>query len=205
MVLKLPPGWATRTQTLAVLGSTDGSSYTTLSARPAYTFDPATGNTVIDQPARRRPPLRAADLTANTGWPAAQLSELEVYGGGGTTPRRRRPPRRATDPAAQREPGRAGRPVTETSHADVYAPANTVDGNANTYWESANNAFPQSLTGGPRRSDRRCRRVVLKLPPATAWATRTQTLSVLGSTDGSRSPPSGVRRLHLQPGHRQHA
>ncbi|MEU8610033.1 discoidin domain-containing protein, partial [Actinoplanes sp. NPDC048791] len=78
----------------------------------------------------------------------------------------------------------AGRPVTASSQADVYTPANTVDGNANTYWESSSNAFPQSLTVdlGQARS---VSRVVLKLPPAAAWATRTQTLSVLGSADGS--------------------
>ena len=59
-----------------------------------------------------------------------------------------------------------------------------ADGNADTYWESSNNAFPQSLTVdlGQNRS---VSRVVLKLPPAAAWQTRTQTLSVLGSTDGS--------------------
>ena len=59
-----------------------------------------------------------------------------------------------------------------------------VDGNANTYWESSNNAFPQSLTVdlGQNRS---VSRVVLKLPPAAAWQTRTQTLSVLGRTNGS--------------------
>ena len=76
------------------------------------------------------------------------------------------------------------RPVTATSQTDVYAAGNAVDGNASTYWESANNAFPQSLTVdlGQTRS---VSRIVLKLPPATAWGTRTQTLSVLGSTDGS--------------------
>jgi hypothetical protein len=62
-----------------------------------------------------------------------------------------------------------------------------TDGNAGTYWESRNNAFPQSITVdlGQNRS---VGRVVLKLPPATAWATRSQTLSVLGSTDGSSFP-----------------
>ncbi|MCW3845053.1 discoidin domain-containing protein, partial [Micromonospora yasonensis] len=78
----------------------------------------------------------------------------------------------------------AGRPVTETSHADVYVATNAVDGNAGTYWESANNAFPQSLTvdlGAAYPVSR----IVLKLPPSAAWQTRTQTLSVLGSTDGS--------------------
>ena len=77
-----------------------------------------------------------------------------------------------------------GRPVSATSYTQGYVPANAVDGNASSYWESANNAFPQSLTVdlGSLLS---VSRVVLKLPPSSAWATRTQTLSVLGSTDGS--------------------
>ncbi|MFF7467996.1 discoidin domain-containing protein [Streptomyces sp. NPDC008092] len=75
------------------------------------------------------------------------------------------------------------RPTSESSHTQVYASSNATDGDTNTYWESANNAFPQwvqvdlgAATG--------VRRIVLKLPPATAWATRTQTVSVQGSTDG---------------------
>jgi hypothetical protein len=75
-----------------------------------------------------------------------------------------------------------GRPATDTGHADVYVAGNAVDGNATTYWESANNAFPQSLTVD-LGSAQTVGRLVLKLPPATAWATRTETLSVLGSTD----------------------
>ncbi|WP_327291419.1 galactose-binding domain-containing protein [Streptomyces sp. NBC_01198] len=77
-----------------------------------------------------------------------------------------------------------GRPASDTGHADVYTAGNTVDGNANTYWESTNNAFPQSLTvdlGAAKTIGR----LVIKLPPATAWATRTETLSVQGSTDNS--------------------
>ena len=44
----LPPStaWATRAQTLSVLGSSNGSSWTTLVASASYTFNPATGNTV---------------------------------------------------------------------------------------------------------------------------------------------------------------
>ena len=78
----------------------------------------------------------------------------------------------------------AGRPVTATSRERPYAAGNAVDADANSYWESANNAFPQSITVdlGTAMS---VSRVVLKLPPAAAWQTRTQTLSVLGSTDGS--------------------
>jgi hypothetical protein len=76
------------------------------------------------------------------------------------------------------------RPITETSHADVYGAGNAVDGNANSYWESANNAFPQSLTVD-LGSAQSVSRVVLKLPPATAWQTRTQTVAVLGSTNNT--------------------
>ena len=78
----------------------------------------------------------------------------------------------------------AGKTFTASSSVDAYQPGNAGDGNASSYWESSSNAFPQSLTVdlGQARS---VSRVVLKLPPAAAWATRTQTLSVLGSADGS--------------------
>ncbi|MET7686456.1 discoidin domain-containing protein [Streptomyces sp. NPDC005483] len=76
-----------------------------------------------------------------------------------------------------------GRPATATGSQDVYTPGRAVDGDANSYWESTNNAFPQSWTvdlgtAGP------VRRLVLKLPPQSAWQARTQTVTVLGSTDG---------------------
>ncbi|MFE9764055.1 discoidin domain-containing protein [Streptomyces sp. NPDC005808] len=77
-----------------------------------------------------------------------------------------------------------GRTATATGSVDVYTPAKTVDGDVNTYWESTSNAFPQVLTVD-LGSTQPARRVVLKLPPATAWGARTQTLSVQGSTDGS--------------------
>ncbi|MGX1544418.1 discoidin domain-containing protein [Streptomyces adustus] len=77
-----------------------------------------------------------------------------------------------------------GRPATATGSQDVYTPGKAVDGDANSYWESTNNAFPQSWTVD-LGSAQAVRRLVLKLPPAAAWGARTQTLSVLGSTDGS--------------------
>ncbi|XVV11030.1 discoidin domain-containing protein [Actinoplanes sp. CA-131856] len=81
-VLKLPPAsaWATRTQTLTVQGSTDGSSFSTLKASAGYTFNPATGNTAtIDFTAAAARFVRLT-ITGNTGWSAGQISELEVYG-----------------------------------------------------------------------------------------------------------------------------
>ena len=85
------------------------------------------------------------------------------------------------------DPGRnlaKGRPATATGSQDVYTPGKAVDGDANSYWESTNNAFPQSLTVD-LGSSYAVRRLVLKLPPSSAWGARTQTVTVLGSTDGS--------------------
>ncbi|MBK1811751.1 discoidin domain-containing protein [Clostridium sp. YIM B02505] len=62
-------------------------------------------------------------------------------------------------------------------------PANYAnDGNVSTYYEGAANSYPNNLTvdlGSALNVDT----VVLKLP--TSWGSRTQTLSILGSTDNS--------------------
>ncbi|MEV4340968.1 discoidin domain-containing protein [Streptomyces sp. NPDC049590] len=77
-----------------------------------------------------------------------------------------------------------GRPATATGSQDVYTPGKAVDGDPNSYWESANNAFPQSWTVDLGASYG-VRRLVLKLPPSAAWGARTQTVAVLGSADGT--------------------
>jgi hypothetical protein len=80
LVLKLPSAWESRTQTLTVQSSTNGSSFGTLVASAGYAFSPASGNTVtIDFTAATTRYVRL-NITANTGWPAGQVSELEVYG-----------------------------------------------------------------------------------------------------------------------------
>ncbi|QIY67905.2 discoidin domain-containing protein [Streptomyces sp. RPA4-2] len=126
-----------------------------------------------------------ADPPVCTGtWPDPKWTNGGVPGGGTpppTDPPTDPPTEPPTDPTVNIA---KNRPVTETSHTDVYPASNTVDGNANTYWESANNAFPQSVTVDLGAS-KAVRRVVLKLPPASAWAGRTQTLSILGSTDNT--------------------
>ena len=79
--VKLPPAaaWATRTQTLSVLGSSDGSSFPTLKPSAGYTFNPASGNTAtVTFPAATARYVRVT-VTGNTGWPAGQLSEFEVH------------------------------------------------------------------------------------------------------------------------------
>ncbi|WP_433306461.1 choice-of-anchor D domain-containing protein [Actinoplanes sp. CA-030573] len=273
VTLKLPPStaWGTRTQTLSVLTSTDGSSFGTAVGSGTYTFNPASGNTAsITVPGTTARYVRVS-ITANSGWPAGQVSELEVYpSGGGTTPA----PSLSASPASltfgTQAPNTtsagqsvtitnggnaaassltvsasgdfaqssncgtslaagasctvtvtfrptasgtrtgtlsvagggsstavalsgtgagttstnlaAGKPTSESSHTDVYPSSNVTDGDQNTYWESANNAFPQwvQVDLGSAQS---ASRVVLQLP--ATWGARTETLAVLGSTDGS--------------------
>ncbi|MCX3061524.1 discoidin domain-containing protein [Streptomyces beihaiensis] len=78
----------------------------------------------------------------------------------------------------------AGRPATASSSKYPYTAGNITDSDASTYWESTNGSFPQwaQVDLGANHS---VGKVVLRLPPSTAWNTRTETLSVLGSTDGS--------------------
>ena len=71
----------------------------------------------------------------------------------------------------------AGKPVSVSSANGPYTGANLNDGDPATYWESANNAFPQWAQvdlGSSTSIDQ----LVLKLPPT--WGQRTETLSVQG-------------------------
>ncbi|BBA95885.1 putative secreted glycosyl hydrolase [Actinacidiphila reveromycinica] len=165
--LKVPASWSRRSETMSLQGSEDGVTFETLVGSAKYTFDPGKGNTVkVSFPAQKARYIRA-EVSANTAGKTAQLSELTAQAAAAST-----------DNLA------AGRPTAESAHNDVYPSGNAVDGDANTYWESANNAFPQWLRVD-LGSAVPVNKVVLKLPPATSWASRTETLAVQGSTDGS--------------------
>jgi hypothetical protein len=276
IVLTLPPStsWGARTQTLSVLGSTDGTNFSTIVGSANYTFDPtANNNTATINFTSATARYVRLNFTANTGWPAGQISEFEIFPGtGGTTG-----PAISTNKAslsfgnqtvgttsgaqtvtvsntgnaaatissvsasgpfaqtnncgsslaagasctvnvtftptttgsqsgtlsiASNAPGSPAtvslsgsgvsantnlalnQPTSTSGYVQTYAPANAVDGNTSTYWESTNNAFPQWLQVD-LGSSKSIGRIVLNLPPSTAWATRTETLSVLGSTDGT--------------------
>jgi chitodextrinase len=91
VVMKLPPStsWGARTQTLSITGSTDNSTYSTLVGSAVYSFDPNAGsNTATASFAAVNARYVRLTFTANTGWPAAQLSDFEVLtaGGGDSTP-----------------------------------------------------------------------------------------------------------------------
>ena len=107
----------------------------------------------------------------------------------------------------------AGKPFSASSSTDVYPAGNAGDGNPSTYWESNNNAFPQWLQVD-LGSAVSVNQIVLKLPPAAPGQTRTQTLTVQGSTNGSSfttlkaSPPATPSTRPRQHGddrlHRRH-
>jgi hypothetical protein len=277
LTLDLPPSsaWATRTETLSVLGSSNGSTFSQLVGSAGYTFNPSTGNTAtISLPSGTSARYVQLSFTGNTGWSAAQLSEFEVFPGGGSTgpagsPLTASPSSvsfgstavgaTSTSTVTVSNPGSAAasmasigvtgpfseanncgtslaagascavsvtfaptaagsasgtlsvnssapgspltvalsgtgtsantnlalnQPATASGYTQNYVPANAVDGNTSTYWESTDNAFPQwfQVDLGSATS---VSRIVMDLPPSTAWATRTQTITVQGSTDGT--------------------
>ncbi|MGH3712535.1 MAG: discoidin domain-containing protein [Micromonosporaceae bacterium] len=161
IVLKLPASRGSWTQTLSVQGSPDGISFSTIVTSAGYTFNPTV---TINFPATNTRYVRV-NITANPGWPAAQISEFEIYGTATSTGNLA-----------------LNKPTAESSHTQTYASSNVVDGNQASYWESANNAFPQWVQVDLGASVA-VNKVILKIP--SGWQARTQTLSVQGSTNGS--------------------
>jgi F5/8 type C domain len=83
VTLDLPPSsaWSTRTETPSDLDSSNGSSFSQLVPSAGYTFNPTTGNTAtISLPSGTSTRYVQLSFTGNTAWPAAQLSEFQVYG-----------------------------------------------------------------------------------------------------------------------------
>ena len=143
---------------------------------------------------RRHRPVRAGHITSNTGWPAGQLSELEIYGvAGPADPDRPGAPPTGTNLAA-------GKPMEASSSVFTFVAPNANDNNIGTYWESA--GFPATLTAR-LGSNADVTGVVLKLNPDPAWGPRTQNIQVLGRAQGATGLhlAEGPGRLRLQPVH----
>ena len=88
VTLDLPPAtaWSTRTETLSVLGSNDGSNWSTVVPSAGYTFNPSSGNTVsFNLPSGTNYQYLQLSFTGNTGWSAAQISEFEIFPGTGSS------------------------------------------------------------------------------------------------------------------------
>ena len=81
LMLPSSTDWNRRVQTLSVYGSRDGKTFTRLRAPAGYTFDANAGSAdtvsvALSASAQRYLELR---FSANDGWKAAQLSELQVH------------------------------------------------------------------------------------------------------------------------------
>jgi hypothetical protein len=74
----------------------------------------------------------------------------------------------------------AGKGTSASGVQQTYVAANVVDSNAATYWEAPSEPGWVQVDLGASQS---VSRVVLKLP--TTWGVRTQTLSILTSTDNA--------------------
>lgn len=190
VILKLPPAtaWATRTQTLSLQGSTDGSSFSVLSGSAGRIFDPASANTVPVTFAAATVRYVRVQVTGNTGWPAAQLAELEIYGAaGGEDP--------GDPPTGTNLAG--GKPIEASSSVFTFVPGNANDSSPTSYWES--NGYPATLTVR-LGADADVTAVVVKLNPDPIWSTRTQSIQVLGRAQSA----TGFTSLRARADHTFH-
>ncbi|MFD3756347.1 CARDB domain-containing protein [Streptomyces sp. NPDC058622] len=168
VALKLPASWGSRVQTLSVLGSTDGTSFATLSGSGARTFDPARANTVSIPVTATTARFVRVQVASNTGWNAAQLSELEIFGEAGGGP---------PDPEPSGTNLARNKPIEASSVTQSYVAANANDDSDATYWESA--GFPATLTA-KLGANAELQAVKVRLNPDQAWGPRTQAIEVLG-------------------------
>ncbi|TCC28632.1 CARDB domain-containing protein [Kribbella sindirgiensis] len=182
VTLKLPSSWGPRTQTLTVQGSANGSSFTTIVSSTAYTFSGVNVVTISFSNTSVR--YVRLTFTANTGWPAAQLSEFELAGPGGGPVE----PPTGTDLAS-------GKPIEASSSVFGFVASNANDGNIGTYWES--NGFPSALTV-KLGSNADVSSVVVKLNPDPVWGARTQSIEVLGREQSAITFTSAVARTDYQ-------
>ncbi|MFG2965982.1 choice-of-anchor D domain-containing protein [Streptomyces sp. NPDC048288] len=176
VVLKLPPAtaWSARTQTLSVQGSTDGSSFSTIKASAGYTFDPnANGNTVTITFSATTARYVRVDITANTGWNAAQLSDFEVFpSGGGSSPATL-----SANPTSLSYPTQA---LNTASGAQTVTVTNTGTAAATVSGVTVTGDFAQTNTCGTSIAAGASCTVAVTFTP-TASGTRTGDLSIAGN------------------------
>ncbi|TCC57395.1 APHP domain-containing protein [Kribbella pittospori] len=166
VTLKLPASWGARSQTITVQAGTNAASLSAVAGSTAYSFAPNANNTVTINFAATAARYVRLTVTANSGWPAAQLSEFALAGPGGGPVE----PPTGTDLAA-------GKPIEASSSAFNFVATNANDNNLGTYWES--NGFPATLTV-KLGANADLSSVVVKLNPDPVWGPRTQSIQVLG-------------------------
>ncbi|MEY9929595.1 hypothetical protein ABH926_004235 [Catenulispora sp. GP43] len=181
VVLRLPPStaWGARTQTLSVQGSTDGTNYSTLVGSATYTFDPNANNNTVTIPFTTSTARYVrVNITANSGWPAGQLSDFQVYlGSGGTTTG----PSIATNPSSL---SFGNQTVGTASGAQSVTVSNSGNGSASISSITATGDFAQSNTCGSTLAAGASCTVSVTFTP-TATGARTGSLSIASNAPGS--------------------
>ncbi len=177
VTVTLPASEPARTLRFAVRAAYEGfSDYTTVLPEANYSFSPGTGNKVTVT----LPPVHGCcvSLQFPTGpWsPTLKIAEIEAFSATGKN-------------AAQ------GRPVT-AGHVASFTPGNAVDGSTSTYWESPNNAFPQTYTvdlGAPGQAPpgRDDPALGLALPAPRRSPSRAATTAARTSRRSSPPAPAG--------------
>jgi hypothetical protein len=80
VTIQLPAGWGARTETVTVRTSLDGLAFVDATGPTDVLLDPGTGNVgTVVLPAGVTARYFQVVVSANTGWPAGQVSELGVY------------------------------------------------------------------------------------------------------------------------------
>jgi F5/8 type C domain/Pectate lyase superfamily protein/Abnormal spindle-like microcephaly-assoc'd, ASPM-SPD-2-Hydin len=181
VTLDLPPSsaWATRTETLSVLDSTNGTSYSQIVGSAGYTFNPSTGNTVtISLPSGTSAQYVELSFTGNTGWSAAQLSEFEVFPGGGSSGGS------SSLSASPSSLSFGSETVGSTTSAQTVTVSNSGTVAASVSSVSASGPFSQTNTCGSSIAAGGSCTVIVKFAP-TASGAASGTLSVASSAPGS--------------------
>jgi len=78
--LNPPRIWGARTQTFAVLASTEGERFVPAAQSRAWRFDPAAGGNTVTIPIAATARFIKLSFSANDGATAGQVAELEVFG-----------------------------------------------------------------------------------------------------------------------------
>jgi hypothetical protein len=78
--------------------------------------------------------------------------------------------------------------IVSDDYADIYIAKNANDGDDVSYWEGAQNKYPNTLTVDLAKSTS-IKSITVKLNPANIWEARTETFAILGSQDGKSFTP----------------
>lgn len=145
---------------------TDGNFARTLNSA-VYTASPATGNyfdiklsAKLESSALQ---LRFFRVDGMTGQQELKISEIVIY-----------PCSLTTTKAI----------VGSTQYYDVYGPGNLVDGNENTYWETAAKDCDGAFFTVDLGAKHNISNIVMHLPPLLTWEARVQQIEIQVSLDG---------------------